>query len=357
MKVYVYPAGLDGCGYYRLIWPAQALKAMGHDVTIIYPEDRNNPKTSIRGKLQGDKLIDIDVPDDADVMVMQRVTHKYLHQGIEIIRKKGVAVVIDMDDDLSRVHPQNPAFAWLKPGNSGEHTWANGLNACEHATMVTTSTPALQSVYAKRSPGRVIRNHIPAQVLDIPQRAHESDLFGWTGALHSHPNDPAVTGSSVQRLVREGLKFGLVGNAEGVAKAFGAEELAWATGILPINQWHEGLAHLHVGLAPLADTMFNSAKSWLKPLELAAVGVPTVMSPRREYREIHKLGVGVLADSPKDWYREIKKLMQDPALWTDVANRSKLAVTGLTIEANAWRWLQVWSEAYELERSGIPVSH
>jgi hypothetical protein len=356
VKIYVYPAGLDGCGYYRLIWPALALKKLGHDITLVLPQDRNNPKTSIQGKLAGDKLVDIDVPADADVMVMQRVTHKYLHQGIEIIRKKGVAVVIDMDDDLGRVHPSNPAFGWLKPGNTGEHTWDNGLHACETATMVTTSTPQLQGVYAKKTPGRVIRNHIPRQVLGIPHRSQDSDLFGWTGALHSHPNDPIVLGSSVQRLVREGFHFGLVGNPEGVPKAFGIEGLDWATGILPIEQWHEGLAHLHVGLAPLADTLFNASKSWLKPLELAAVGVPPVMSPRREYRDIHKRGVGVMADGPKDWYRHVKRLMTDDAYWTEVAERSKAAVIDLTIEANAWRWLEVWSEAAEIERSRTPVS-
>lgn len=357
MKIYVYPAGLDACGYYRLIWPAMALKAMGQDVTLVMPSDRNNPSTSIQGTLSGDKLVNITVPEDADVMVMQRVTHKYLHQGIEIIRNKGVAVVIDMDDDLSRCHPSNPAFNWLKPGNPGEHSWANGLHSCETATMVTTTSPALQDVYARKAPGRIIPNHIPAQVLNIPVRSQDSDLFGWSGALHSHPNDPMVMGSSVQRLTREGIKFGLVGNADGVAKAFGVSELEWATGILPIEQWHEGLAHLHVGVSPLADTVFNSAKSWLKPLEFAAVGVPTVMSPRREYRAIHKLGVGVMADSPKDWYRHVKRLMTDTPYWTEVAERSKAAVTGLTIEENAWRWLEVWTEALRIQRSGSLVSH
>lgn len=356
MKIYVYPAGLDGCGYYRLIWPAMILKQMGHDVTLVMPKDRNNPQTSITGKLSGETLLDITVPEDADVMVMQRVTHKYLHQGIEIIRKKGIAVVVDMDDDLGRVHPSNPAFTWLKPGNTGEHTWDNGLHACETATLVTTSTPQLLNVYARKAPGRVIRNMLPAQVLQIPPRSQDSELFGWTGALHSHPNDPIVMGSSVQRLTREGFEFGLVGNPDNVAKAFGVDDLSWCTGILPIEQWHEGLAHLHVGVAPLADTMFNASKSWLKPLELAAVGVPPVMSPRREYREINRLGVGVMADSPKDWYRHVKRLMTDEAYWTEVAERSKAAVTGLTIEQNAWRWLEVWTEAYEIASSETLVS-
>src|SRR5690606_28606720 len=40
MKIYVYPADEYGCGYYRLIWPAQALQAQGHDIQIVMPKQR-----------------------------------------------------------------------------------------------------------------------------------------------------------------------------------------------------------------------------------------------------------------------------------------------------------------------------
>src|SRR5689334_24701002 len=44
------------------------------------------------------------------------------------------------------------------------------------------------------------------------------------------------------------------------------------------DAWPRALSALGIGLAPLADSTFNRAKSWLKPLEMAAVGVPCVMS-------------------------------------------------------------------------------
>jgi hypothetical protein len=354
VKIYVYPADMGGCGYYRMIWPALAAKAQGHDVTVVLPKDRDYGDNAIHAEMRGEEVIRMGIPRDADVMVFQRVTHKFLCQGMRLIREMGVAVVVDMDDDLGKVHPSNPAYPWMHPRSSSEHSWHNAARACKDATIVTVSTPALLRPYAPRGNGRVLYNMVQKKMLDIP-RADEG-RFGWTGSLHSHPNDPSVTGPAVQRLVNDGYGFSMVGNPEGVAAEFRITlEQFHTTGIVDTLKWGEALATLHVGIAPLADTAFNSAKSWLKPLELGAVGVPCVTSPRAEYRRINKLGVGVLAATPKDWYREVKRLMDDTTWYQEVAERSKSVVSGLTVEENAWRWVEVWAEAYQIAQQAGSV--
>ena len=113
MKVYVFPADETGCGYYRMIWPSQVLKRQGHDITIIPPGIRNS---GLRGMTDAHgNLIDVKVPDDADVIVLQRITHKHLVTAIKLMRQRGISVVVDMDDDLSSIHPANPAFNAMHP--------------------------------------------------------------------------------------------------------------------------------------------------------------------------------------------------------------------------------------------------
>ena len=56
------------------------------------------------------------------------------------------------------------------------------------------------------------------------------------------------------------------------------------------------VAKLGIGVAPLADTKFNAAKSWLKMAEMAALGVPCVVSPRAEYMRLHEQWIGSLAE-------------------------------------------------------------
>jgi len=353
VKIYVYPADAQGCGHYRMIWPGRELAVRGHNVVVSMPGTRHD----LKAKMLGDKLVDVVIPQDADVIVMQRVTHSYLAQAIPVIRERyGVAVVIDIDDDLARIHPANPAFALMRPPkpNDGmsekvrQHSWHNAVAACDAATLVVVSTPALLPRFASHGRGVVIRNRIPRSFLDVPH--YDSDVVGWPGAVHSHPDDLQSVGTSVARLVREGLNFNVIGPVDGARAALGLGAEPSAFGVVPLEYWPHALTQLGVGLAPLADTLFNAAKSWLKPLELAAVGVPSVISPRAEYREIMKLGIGVQAEKPKDWYREIGRLAGDGALREELGARGREVAATLTIESGADLWLEAWTHAYDLER-------
>ena len=368
MIVYVYPADRYGCGHYRLAWPAMALKAQGHDVRLVWPSAREGIGADINSRTG--KVVDVrlpaavdplgagrDMPSDADVIVMQRVSQRNLSQAIPMMRAKGVAVVVDMDDDLTRIDPANPAFYGLgvKTGDV-RHNWRNAHQACLDATLVTVSTPALLRVYAPHGRGVVLENRIPRSYLGV---IHEDNVtFGWPGSVHSHPNDLQVIGPAAARLVRDGADYYGIGPdfafAEGdggLRRALGLEHDPKTTGNVDFDKWPNALAQLGVGLAPLADTEFNRAKSWLKPLELMASGVPWVASPRAEYERLQRLTkVGLLAKTPDDWYRKTRRLINEDGLRRDMSDAGREAAAGMTIEGNAWRWAQAWDAAVKLER-------
>jgi hypothetical protein len=123
--------------------------------------------------------------------------------------------------------------------------------------------------------------------------------------------------------------------------------------IADIRHWGSAVATMGVGIAPLTDTEFNRAKSWLKPLEYMACGVPWVGSPRAEYRALRDLtGVGLLAEQPRDWYRQLKRLMVDGELRREesAAGRAAVVELGLTYEAAWWRWVETWERALRMQR-------
>lgn len=354
MKVYVFPADTGGCGFYRLIWPAQVLAAAGHDVVIVHPRDRDR---SLQARVNADRVVSVRIPADADVLVFQRVTHKYLVQMIPIVRAQHVAVVIDMDDDLTCIHPSNPAFHMLHPsGPNPMHAWHHTQTACDAATLVTTSTPALAKRYGTRTPARVLYNAVPQRYLDVEHE--DSDLVGWAGSVHSHPTDLQVMGPAVAQHLQAGGKFKVVGPIEGVHRALGisSDREIDSTSPVKIEAWPLAINCLGIGVAPLADSRFNAAKSWLKPLEYAAVGVPCVASPRAEYSRLAKLGVGRLAKDPREWRRALRELTRWPTQRRELSERGREAARKLTIELNAWRWLEAWSEALELQRADALAS-
>lgn len=349
-KIYVYPADQAGCGSFRLTWPAQALRSQGHDVVIMSPQARG-----LGGGLDANgRLVEVQYPADADVIVMQRLTFGPTSQAVSLLRQAGVAVVVDMDDDLSTIHPANPAFDLYRPRRDSQHSWRNAELACKNATLVTTSTDALISRYASHGRGVVLRNCVPAAYLDLPR--HDSDVIGWGGTVRTHPDDLQQLGNAAARLVGEGHRFKVVGPPDGVQDALRLPHPPDSTGTVDLMAWPQALSTLGIGVAPLAQTMFNRSKSWLKPLEKAAAGVPVVVSPSAEYQRLHREGVGLLAGRPKDWYRQLRRLIDDPGLRADMSAAGRDVAARHTIEDNAWRWLEAWMHAYKLQRHAATVA-
>lgn len=365
MTIYVYPADNFGCGAYRLKWPAEALIAAGENVKICLPGARGGIGGSVDQRTG--RLVDIQVPDDAEVIVMQRVAMQHLADGIPLLRKRGIAVVVDMDDDLTRIDTANPAYWGFREDTGNKlHNYRNAHRSCLQATLVTTSTPKLIGVYAPHGRGMVLENRVPARYLDLPrtQETQARAAIGWAGAVHSHPKDLGVLGPAVQRLVNQesvpywgvGASYAFRPDDDGLWRElglYGKTGIYATSGDCTLEEYPDAVARIGIGMIPLADTSFNAAKSWLKGLEMSACGVPWVASPRAEYRRLQQqLGVGALAAKPQHWYRELKRLVDDESLRREWSEQGRAAVReqGLTIEQGAWRWLEAWNEAAKIQK-------
>jgi hypothetical protein len=346
-----------------MIAPGESLQRAGHDVTVVKSQDR-----SVRVHMSGEEVVKVET--DADVVVFQRVTHSRLAKAVPILRRQGVAVVIDVDDDLTSIHPSNPAWPGLHPRNEGTkrpggavsmNSWRNLNYACREATLVTVSTSALLSVYASHGRGVVLDNYLPSAYDNIPHT--DSDVIGWPASYHSHPNDPETVGGAVSRLVSEGAKFVVRGDPSGAGTAFGLGHDPEGFPV-PIDRWPHAVADIGIGIAPLADTKFNRSKSRLKPLEMCAAGVPWVASPRAEYTRLHALsvtkdhpmGAGILADRPRTWYRELKRLMESEALRRELSEAGRAVAATQRLDDHSWRWWAAWEKALSLQRGNDRAS-
>lgn len=352
MKVYVMPADTYGCGHYRLIWPADVLRKNGFDISII-PPAKNSGFLAKTATLENGQevLTSLQVPADAEVIVIQRPAHYLQPQMVKGLRQHGIAVVVDMDDDMSTIHPDNRAYFLYRPRTGGPMSWKWAAESCREATLVTTSTRSLQATYAAPGRGVVLDNYVPAAYLNFPKV--DTGTFGWAGTIASHPNDPQLVGSSVQKLIDEGYPFKVIGDGQKLRSALRLKQDPEATGTVSLMDWAKTIADtIDVGLVPLAATSFNTSKSRLKGIEMSAVGVPWVASPREEYRRLSReSGGGFLAETPKEWYAKLKQLLVDPICRKEVAEAGKAYMVEQTYEANAWRWMEAWTRALEIQRS------
>lgn len=350
MKVYVLPADPHGCGHYRLCWPANVLQMQGWDITIMPPDEKSGFLARVKEHPDGRKEVtSVQVPEDADVIVVQRPAHYLQPQMIQLMRANGIAVVVDMDDDMSNIHPNNIAFNTYRHTSLTDfsHKWV--AESCKYATLVTTSTRSLQKVYARHGRGMVLDNYVPEAYLGF--ESPSTGNFGWAGTTKSHPVDLQVTGVAVRGLIEEGYRFKVVGGRSEVQKCLKLQQPPEVTGSVPLQDWAMTIGgNLDVGMAPLSVSAFNNSKSRLKAIEYMAVGVPWVGSPREEYRRVAKeSGCGLMADTPKEWYRLLKQLMDDEVLRKEQGEAGKTYMQDQTYQANAWRWAEAWTRASEME--------
>lgn len=354
IKILVFPADLEACGHYRLIWPAMAMKEeTDYDIRIISPQDRGN--TLLAEIDESDNVTKARCTVDADVLVFQRLTHKYLSQAIPMFVKQGYHVIVDMDDDLEAISQTNPAWAVYHPKSGtrdvvAKHSWLHARDACKHASATTLSSVALMERYGYQH-GTVIRNFVPEHYLAVPR--DDSTVIGWGGSMRSHAEDVPVMGNSIRRLMDEGYGFIQVGPPGGLKDALRLGDEPPSTGPVSMENWATALAeNIGIGVAPLATTKFNRAKSRLKPLEYASLGIPMVMSDVDEYRAFHdNFGVGLMARKPIDWYRKLKQMLDNEEYRLSQALFAREMAVGLTIQANIERWIKVWTPKKRRQRA------
>ncbi len=372
MRILVHPADSWGCGFYRLIAPANCLRASGHDVEVDFrgvsciwdQEWPGAPKVDPPGYV---KYMGLAKVPDADVVVIQRPSRKWFEGIVRDLQAAGIRVVVDVDDRYDAILPSNVnAFDPLV-----EHIGAEWIDrVCKMADLVTATTPALAKRYGYGH-GVVLPNFVPAQYLAFPTERHRIEkTIGWPALASHHPGDLRATDGGVAAALQEDPSWvfrvpgdvqmaidelGLTKpkatearlvNADGKVQIRGFAPLPdniHQTGGVPFWDWPKLIGELEIGIVALADNEFNRSKSALKASELASLGIPVVMSPTPDNRRLHALGVGELASGRGQWYRKVRALMRSASYREDLGNRSRDVMRTMTYEAHAEDlWLAAW---------------
>ena len=339
-------AAADSSGTYRITQPVDALAHwLNLDIEVV-PQKVGFP---VVVNADG-QFVSVDI--DADVLVLQRPMFWIMPDLIDYVQARGVAVVIELDDDFHTAHPQNTAFQAHHPRHNKHSNWQHLGECIKRADLVTVSTDQLARRYGSHGRVVVLRNYIHGSWLALPRTSNGATI-GWAGTTVNHPVDLQATRGGVGMALDDhpGWQFmcaGGEGHAAEICKQLEVDPARFIG-----TTWRELELHrlvvsqFDIGIAPLQDTVFNAAKSWLKGLEYAALGIPFVASDLPEYELLwRRFDVGeIAAAKSKVWRRSCNRLM-------DFDERHHLGQTYreqverfLTIERNAWRWPEAWERA------------
>lgn len=338
MKVLATAADKGGSFQYRVRIPVEAAQRRGVDVTYAHDFDVEATRNSVTGIVTVDE-----VHTDADVISIQRPSTQRMNALAVACKRQGIAVVTDLDDDLALVPKYNSAYSRVDPARSPleNYHWLEQTMAM--ADWVTVSTTHLLR-YAVNG-ASVIYNAIDPAWLDITPRRPE--MVGWTGTPHNHWMDLHQIRSGLVGLERRAGLHLITDDAPVVAKALGWTGRVVAAGWQDFEHYPVEIANkVGVGMVPL-DTwdLFNQAKSFLKGLEFAALGIPFVASPTAQYKLLADgYRIGKLAKGPSQWNRLIGQALDQRDRLGDTY-RARVA-EDFTAEHTVDGWIDAWEQAY-----------
>jgi glycosyltransferase involved in cell wall biosynthesis len=285
--------------------------------------------------------------DQYHVFVLHRVLHgDDVAWFVEQARRRGATVIYDVDDLIFDVSIA-PHIAALERMTERERDQflacvirtREGLLSCDD--VFVASEPLCASVAqatgaarARQVPNVVSREMIQQadRALSAHQRSSTSDASGvvrvaYLSGTPTHDRDfREATDALIWALDKfPNLRLITIGPVllDSRFDRFGQRVEQWA--LRPWQQLPEALARLDINLAPLErDNPFTEAKSSIKFLEAALVGVPTIASPTADFRRVIVHGTnGFLADTTDEWQNALACLVSSPTQRSAIGSRAR----------------------------------
>jgi glycosyltransferase involved in cell wall biosynthesis len=181
--------------------------------------------------------------------------------------------------------------------------------------------------------------------------------IGWSGSVTHLEDLQLIEGEilSLNKSPYKDYKFMLAGFYDGDSIWHKYEKIFTSNYILDDNNYGrinaadvysyaQAYNLMDIGLIPLRYNEFNRAKSELKMLEMGAFGLGVIVSDVESYQWMSKHGKNCLVAGKKDWYKAMRRLIENPELRKDLGSQLKEDVMKNSNEA---LWRKYRMEYYE----------
>ena len=347
LNIYFHVSENSGVGYYRLYLPALKLREQGLANTMI-----SDFRWGVGDHMEPDMKLLTKILNWADVVVVGRKDQgEFYAQWGALKEFYNLPIILDTDDNIFHVRPSNPGYSGYAPGSEAI-TW-NRHGVQKVFDAITVSTKNLIDVYKKYNP----KIYHLANNLDVKWwnsfPSHKKDDFIRIGFVASaaHPEGVRIVRDPVVKILEKypNTKLLVTQMYRDMFKDTPVFDRVEAIPWIKLEEFPEKYKALgiDIGLAPLADNLFNRAKSNLRWMEYSVQGVPSVVSPVEAYSCVRDGIDGLVAQEKDEWFDAIEKLVLDPEL------REKMGKAAMdriekeyNIDRNIGSWLKVYTDIH-----------
>jgi glycosyltransferase involved in cell wall biosynthesis len=218
------------------------------------------------------------------------------------------------------------------------------LRLCD---MVTVSSASLADIVRPYNDNiRILPNHVKRGLLEMQRPQRDRVTIGWAGGT-SHLGDMVT--------VEVPLRNVLDANPEVDMHFIGTDLSPLTRHECRFTPWTKDVGDYYkkidfdIAIAPSEDTLFNRSKTWIRALEMGALGIPIVAQNRLPYSDYVIDGkTGFLVDTEEEWEDRLNELIHDPQLRAQMGAAAREQASQWTIE-EGWT---MWEDAYEHAAKG-----
>jgi glycosyltransferase involved in cell wall biosynthesis len=338
--IYAWAGGAGGCNYFRQLEPLRVLIDQG-----------------VNG-MWGPLLTNDELQRFDTIQVHQLNEPRASVAWQKLARHGAHRLIIDVDDDV-----WNPDFLALKLGFTAERlsTLESNLRV---AHVVTTPSPVLaEKLLDFNRNVWVVPNTVPAWLLDhrpVRNRTHRRGYplsqryIGWQGSDHHRLSMTPLVLVQLRDFMRnhQGWSWRIYGphRVEWEGNQDRIEYTPWQQ---DVDSYYRSVA-IDVGIGPLQRTPFTAAKSSLRAIEYAAMGVPAVLSDEPPYRGWVTPDTGFLIDPDRryGWFEALDLLARNPDLAKKMGRAARERARMWTTEAAITAWVEAWNSVAEQSTRG-----
>jgi len=324
MNIYGWAPVSGACHWYRIREPLRGLAGIGHttewgEMFAEYIVTRHD--TILTHLLHGEQ---------------ETLAWRYLWEA------RQHRLVYDIDDNVWAYDPETEhGEYWTRERQQEVET------NIRLASLVTTPSPAIADIIRFKlglnENVAILGNYVPAFVLHIPRTTPEIFTVGYQGAPQRiHQSDLDIIQEELFWFLTKcpDARLHFYGQPKPLEGAgpFG-DRVSYVPWTPDVPAYYRSLHGMSIGIGPLQKSPFTEAKSGLRAVEFAALGIPGIYTDSAPYRPFvqHRTS-GYLVHLTSDWRKYLIKLYRNPDLVERLSRQARALAQGWTTEANARGW-------------------
>jgi glycosyltransferase involved in cell wall biosynthesis len=271
-------------------------------------------------------------------------------------RKYGVKIVMDVDDALTYIRPDNPSYQVYKKGSKGAHDFTCILNDVDHVTVTNSylKNVLLNDSAKAKEKISIFPNHIDLSLYKYRPEFKDNGqirilFFGSTTHFIDLQENPFVEGMDRIMKTYPNVILKCVGAHVGKFKYKWGQRYEVGYGDVDIYKWIENkypgfMEESDICIAPLSLDIYNKSKSDIKYLEYSAAKKPGCYQRIRQYEETIDDGVdGMLCGSADEWFEKLSQLIESSDLRRSMGQKAFEKVETRQIKDHVHKYANLFS--------------